>query len=162
MRPITSVLIVDDEPGVRDLMSRWVSALGLDVRTAGNADQALERLNERQSDLAVIDIMMPGKTGLWLAGELQREHPHTAVVLATGHRQLLDGSREAPVADLLIKPFNGNASSSRWTADADGASRRSPSSPGTDGSRRSSRIGSSRCDRHSPKLERAGWTTSSL
>src|SRR5918994_5182622 len=105
MIPVTSVLIVDDERGVRDLMSRWVSALGLDVRVASNAEQALEQLNERHSDLAVIDIMMPGKTGLWLAGELRRDHPHTAVVLATGYTQLLDGAKEEPVADLLIKPF---------------------------------------------------------
>jgi response regulator RpfG family c-di-GMP phosphodiesterase len=90
---------------VRDLMSRWVSALGLDVRVASNAEQALEQLNERHSDLAVIDIMMPGKTGLWLAGELRRDHPHTAVVLATAYTQLLDGSQEHAVADLLIKPF---------------------------------------------------------
>ena len=105
MLPVTSVLIVDDERGVRDLMSRWVSALGLDVRVACNADQALAQLNERHSDLAVIDIMMPGKTGLWLAGELRRDHPHTAVVLATAYTHLLDGALEHAVADLLIKPF---------------------------------------------------------
>ncbi len=100
-----TVLIVDDEPAVRELISRWVSALGLEARTAGNADEALERLNERHSDLAVIDIMMPGKTGLWLAGELRRDHPQTAVVLATGYTQLLASVQEQPIADLLIKPF---------------------------------------------------------
>lgn len=105
MTPVTSVLIVDDEPAVRDLMSRWVSSLGLQVRTAGNADEALQNLHERHADLAFIDVMMPGKTGLWLAGELRREHPHTAVVLATAYTQLLDGARETAVADLLIKPF---------------------------------------------------------
>lgn len=105
MNPVTSVLIVDDEPAVRDLMARWVSSLGLHVRTAANADEALQSLNDRHSDLAVIDIMMPGKTGLWLAGELRRDHPHTAVVLATAYTQLLESAQEAPVADLLIKPF---------------------------------------------------------
>ena len=105
MAAVTSVLIVDDEPAVRDLMARWVSSLGLEARAAGNAEEALHSLKERHADLAVIDVMMPGKNGLWLAGEVRRDHPHTAVVLATGYTQLLDGAAETPVADLLIKPF---------------------------------------------------------
>jgi putative two-component system response regulator len=102
MTDLVSVLIVDDEPSVRDLMARWVSALGLAPTTAKNSDEALERLRTGHHDLAVIDVMMPGRNGMWLASEVRREHPHTAVVIATAHTELLD---EAPVADLLIKPF---------------------------------------------------------
>src|SRR5499427_10355126 len=105
MTPITSVLIVDDEPAVRDLMSRWVSGMGLRPQTAANAAEALATLRTRQYDLAVIDVMMPGHDGLWLANELQRVHPHTAVVIATAYTELLDGESHRPVADLLIKPF---------------------------------------------------------
>ena len=101
-----SVLIVDDEPAVRDLMARWVSSLGLSATTAGTADEALETLRGHQCDLAFIDIMMPGHDGLWLADQMSREHPATAVVLATAYTSLLEESGEAqPVADLLIKPF---------------------------------------------------------
>jgi HlyD family secretion protein len=102
---LASVLIVDDEPAVRDLMARWVSALGLRPRTAANADEALATLSREHCDLAVIDIMMPGRDGLWLAGEVRREHPHTAVVLATANAELLTGSARQPIADLLVKPF---------------------------------------------------------
>jgi putative two-component system response regulator len=106
MTPITSVLIVDDEPAVRDLMSRWVSSLGLRAQTAGNADEALASLRRQHCDLAVIDVMMPGHDGLWLAGEMQREHPHTAVIVATAYTELLDeGTPHPPIADFLIKPF---------------------------------------------------------
>ena len=107
MTPLTSVLIVDDEPAVRDLMSRWVSSLGLRPQTAANADEALATLRRHHYDLAVIDVMMPGRDGLWLAGELQREHPHTAVIVATGaYTELPDrDAPQAPIADLLIKPF---------------------------------------------------------
>jgi putative nucleotidyltransferase with HDIG domain len=101
-----SVLIVDDEPAVRELMAQWVASLGLSATTAGSADEALETLETRRCDLAVIDVMMPGRDGLWLAGELSAKHPHTAVILATAHSGLLDGAADAqPVADLLIKPF---------------------------------------------------------
>jgi HD-GYP domain-containing protein (c-di-GMP phosphodiesterase class II) len=49
---------------------------------------------------------MPGHDGLWLAEQLRREHPHTAVILATGFTSLIDPNHPAPpVADLLIKPF---------------------------------------------------------
>jgi len=105
MTPLTSVLIVDDEPAVRQIMSRWVTALGLNARTAADADEALATLRKEHCDLAVVDIMMPGHDGLWLANELKRDHPHTAVVLATAYTSLLEGDQAPPVADLLIKPF---------------------------------------------------------
>lgn len=104
MSPQTSVLIVDDEAPIRDLMSRWVESLGFQARTASNADEAIASLNGTDCAIAVIDVVMPGRDGLWLAGELRRDHPHTAVVLATGHGELLDGSAQ-PIVDLLLKPF---------------------------------------------------------
>jgi response regulator RpfG family c-di-GMP phosphodiesterase len=104
--PFTSILIVDDEPAVRQLMSRWVEAMGMSSYTAGSAVEALETLEARQCDVAVVDINMPGRDGLWLADELRREHPNTAVVLATGYTELLEGGIAPPVADLMLKPFS--------------------------------------------------------
>jgi putative two-component system response regulator len=106
MNSITSVLIVDDEPAVRDLMARWVTSLGLKVKTAANVDEALATLRRHPYDLAVIDVMMPGQNGLWLANEVHREHPNTAVVIATAYTELLGKDGEArAIADLLVKPF---------------------------------------------------------
>jgi putative two-component system response regulator len=106
MTPLTSVLIVDDEPAVRDLMSRWVSALGLRAHAAATADEALATLRTRQYDVAVIDVMMPGRDGLWLASEVHREHPHMAIVIATAHGELVQADAgQRPIADLLVKPF---------------------------------------------------------
>jgi putative two-component system response regulator len=105
MTPLTTVLIVDDEPSVRDLMARWVTALGLRPKTAANADEALASLRLHHYDLAVIDVMMPGHDGLWLANEVRRDHPNTAVVIATAYTELLEDAQQPPIADLLIKPF---------------------------------------------------------
>jgi DNA-binding NtrC family response regulator len=106
MSPLTSVLIVDDEPAMRDLMSRWVSSLGLLPKTVATADEALLTLRDGHYDLAVIDVMMPGHDGLWLADQLKRDHPNTAVVIATAHTDLLgEKSQQRPIADVLIKPF---------------------------------------------------------
>lgn len=106
MTPFSSVLIVDDEPAVRALMSRWVSSMGMAARTAGSVDEALEALQDSHCDLAVVDVRMPGRNGLWLAEAMRRSHPSTAVVLATGHAEMLgEDGPTPPVADLLIKPF---------------------------------------------------------
>jgi putative nucleotidyltransferase with HDIG domain len=104
-QPLTSVLIVDDEPGVRNLMARWASSMGVETKTAASADEALDALRTHRCDLVVTDVMMPGHDGLWLAKQVKREHPDTAVVLATGFTTLLDSEPEPPpVADLLVKP----------------------------------------------------------
>ena len=103
--PLISVLIVDDEPAVRDLMAQWVAALGLRPRTAANAEEALAALQAQPYDLAVIDMMMPDHDGLWLAHRLRRDHPDTAVVIATAYTELIGENAGALIADLLIKPF---------------------------------------------------------
>src|SRR5689334_12753423 len=106
MTPLASVLIVDDEPAVRALMTRWVTALGMSSVVAANADEALITLKSRHHDLAVIDMRLPGRDGMWLTHEVRRHHPDTAVVIATGYSQLLgDDASLYPIADLLIKPF---------------------------------------------------------
>ena len=108
---MTSVLIVDDEPAVRDIMARWVASLGLRPKTVANADEALATLRTHEYDVAVIDVMMPGRDGLWLANQLQRDHPHTAVVIATAYTNLVEGDiQNSPIAartiaDFLVKPF---------------------------------------------------------
>jgi putative nucleotidyltransferase with HDIG domain len=103
---VASVLIVDDEPAVRDIMARWVASLGLSARTAASADEALVKLRAERCDLAVIDIRMPGHDGFWLVDELHRRHPDIAVVLSTAYAALLE-AEPSPlhIADLLIKPF---------------------------------------------------------
>jgi putative nucleotidyltransferase with HDIG domain len=87
-------------------MARWVSSLGFSPCTAANTDEALATLDAQPYELAVIDVMMPGRDGVWLATHLHRQHPQTAVVLATAYTDLFDAdAKEPPIADLLIKPF---------------------------------------------------------
>jgi putative nucleotidyltransferase with HDIG domain len=103
---ISSVLIVDDEPAVRDIISRWVTALGSRASTAANAHEALATLRGEPYDLAILDVQMPGRDGLWLATEMHRDHPYTAVIIATAYTELLGSDAPQPdIADLLVKPF---------------------------------------------------------
>jgi putative nucleotidyltransferase with HDIG domain len=102
-----SVLIVDDEPGVRHLMRRWLESRGYSVAVAPDADQALEVLAAARPAVALCDLRMPGHDGLWLAGQLRREYPDTAVIIATGLNDVsavVESLRQG-VVDYLTKPF---------------------------------------------------------
>lgn len=102
-----AVLVVDDELGVRDLMVRWLEAAGHVVVAASSADEALARAAEVPIGVALCDIRMPGRDGLWLAEQIRQRWPETAVVMATGVQDV--GSAVASlrhgVIDYLMKPF---------------------------------------------------------
>ena len=101
-----SVLIVDDEASVRHLMRRWLESRGYSVAVASGADQALELLTDAPTAVVLCDLRMPGRDGLWLADQLRREHPDTAVIIATGMNDVsstVEGLRHG-VIDYLTKP----------------------------------------------------------
>jgi putative nucleotidyltransferase with HDIG domain len=102
-----TVLVVDDEPGVRDLVSRWLLTGGYDVTAAAGADEALHLMEGRPAAVALCDIRMPGHDGLWLADRLRQDYPDTAVIMATGVHDLSPAvqSLRAGVVDYLTKPF---------------------------------------------------------
>jgi putative nucleotidyltransferase with HDIG domain len=100
------VLIVDDETGVRDLMSRWLET-GYEVRTAANAEEALSRMHGDPPAVAVCDIRMPGRDGLWLAQRIRDMAPETAVIMASGVQDVASAvtSLRQGAIDYLTKPF---------------------------------------------------------
>lgn len=102
-----SVLVVDDETGIRDLIARWLVTGGYHVQTAGNADQALEQVHDRAPAVALCDIRMPGRDGLWLAQHIRQDAPETAVIMATGVQDVGPAvtSLRQGVIDYLTKPF---------------------------------------------------------
>ena len=102
-----SVLIVDDENALRDLMTRWLESGGLSVTSACNAEEALGRLEPAAPAVALCDIRMPGRDGLWLAERIRLRCPETAVIIATGVQDVgptIDSLRQG-VVDYLTKPF---------------------------------------------------------
>jgi putative two-component system response regulator len=102
-----SVLVVDDEPAVRELLARWLVAGGYDVHTASNADEALGCVRAAAPAVALCDIRMPGHDGLWLAQHIRQDAPETAVIMATGVQDVGSAvtSLRQGVIDYLTKPF---------------------------------------------------------
>jgi putative two-component system response regulator len=106
--PSRSVLVVDDEANVRNLMRRWLESRGYAVYLASDADSGLRMLESTPTAVALCDLCMPGHDGLWLTDQLRREHPDTAVIIATGVNDVgaaVEGLRQG-VVDYLTKPFD--------------------------------------------------------
>jgi two-component system response regulator RegA len=82
---MSTLLLVDDDEFLRERLARALTARGLEVRTAANADEAISTLAEWKPKLAVLDLKMPGRTGLELLREVKQLSPAIQVVLLTGY-----------------------------------------------------------------------------
>jgi len=102
-----SVLVVEDDASVRELLTRWLRGLGYEAVSAGSADEALGLFLEAPTAVALCDLRMPGRDGLWLAEQIRRISPDTAVVMATGVQDVGSAvtSLRHGVIDCLMKPF---------------------------------------------------------
>lgn len=103
---MAKVLIVDDEPRVRELMRRQLEQSGHELYDAEDAQAALDVMTQTPCDVVFCDIQMPGRDGLWLTAELRKLYPMSAVVLATGVSSVSPRiSMQAGVLAYLVKPF---------------------------------------------------------
>ncbi|HXZ30502.1 MAG TPA: HD domain-containing phosphohydrolase [Dehalococcoidia bacterium] len=102
------ILIIDDEPVVRKILNQRLSTNGYHCEEAGNAEEALRRLAHNQTDLIVMDIKMPGKSGVELLPEIRHKYPDIAVIMATAitDTSLAIRCMREGAYDYLVKPFN--------------------------------------------------------
>lgn len=123
---MTTILIVDDSKLARIVMSKAVTALQPDWRKleAGNAAEALSRLEDGDVDVLVLDFNMPGQNGLELAEELRARFPEMPIALATANVQdeIVSRARSAgvvfvpkPVTEDGLRGFVSGAASKMKT-----------------------------------------------
>ncbi len=105
--PKESILLVDDEEAIRGILSKGLGMRGFVCDEAENGDRALEKLEKKPSDLVIMDINMPGRTGSEVLPEITKRFPETAVIMASGvtdtkviAKCIKDGAQ-----DYLNKPF---------------------------------------------------------
>jgi len=102
------ILVVDDDARLRGLLSRYLAGEGFRVTTADNASDARAKLRAINPDLMVLDVMMPGESGLDLTEALRKEQGHDLPVLlltARGAPEDRIAGFEAGADDYLPKPF---------------------------------------------------------
>jgi len=105
-RTIPSVILVDDEARLRDVLVRSIKSIGHDVVGAGSAEEALRVLKESPRDVAIVDLNLPGMSGMDLFATLRQKHPAMQVIVLTGFGDL-DTAQQAirlDVVDFLTKP----------------------------------------------------------
>ena len=102
-----SALIVDDDEHIAVLLSRVLEGEGYTCTTAASAAEARERLSSAEFAVALVDVMMPGESGLELVDWMILEHPNTAVVMVTGadDPRIAELALESGVHGYVVKPF---------------------------------------------------------
>ena len=104
------ILIVDDEPSIRDLVAFALRKAGMQPVQAADAAEALSVLADMPPDLMLLDWMLPGVSGLELARRLRRERGTAAVpiIMLTARGEEIDrvNGFEAGVDDYVVKPFS--------------------------------------------------------
>jgi CheY-like chemotaxis protein len=104
--PMTTVLVVDDEPEVRLVAAEVLQDSGYDVVEAAGPSQALERL-EHEPDIALLftDIVMPGMSGFELARRAKALRPALRVLFTSGYVRDMPSDRDSGHDRLLKKPW---------------------------------------------------------
>lgn len=102
-----TVLVVDDDDGVRKVLGQWVERFGYELRSADSAETAIKEMEAGGIDVALCDVRMPGADGIWLADRIRERFPHVAVVLATGLHEMDPSVTLRPgVVAYVVKPFS--------------------------------------------------------
>ena len=101
------ILVVDDEPEIAELVGVYLRSEGFTVHTCGTAQEALDTLERQSVDLAILDVMLPDKSGFDLCGELRREH-RFPVLMLTAKSSDMDKITGLTIGadDYITKPFN--------------------------------------------------------
>jgi DNA-binding NtrC family response regulator len=102
------ILIVDDEPAIRSLLSMVFARAGYCVRTAADPFQAMELCGAECFDAVLSDIQMPGVDGHFLVRWVASAHPNIRAVLMSGHETNCGTCQFGCRCRLLRKPFHPN------------------------------------------------------
>ena len=104
-----AILVVDDDQAVRDALRRALRMQGYDVTLAGDGEEALLKLrsNPGQTDLLIVDILMPRLDGLEMTRRLRADGSEVPILMLTARDQVADrvAGLEAGADDYLVKPF---------------------------------------------------------
>ncbi|MCF7984482.1 MAG: response regulator [Thiohalocapsa sp.] len=103
------VHVVDDDAGIRESLGMLLESVGMQTRTYGDADAFLARFRETSNrpTLVLLDVRMPGISGMTLLEQLRATHPALPVILMTGHGDIEMAVRAMKLGarDFIVKPF---------------------------------------------------------
>ncbi|RPJ82272.1 MAG: response regulator, partial [Deltaproteobacteria bacterium] len=101
------ILVIDDEKRIRDVTYRMLTQEGFEVAVAENGEAGMKMIEQNHFDIILLDLMMPGISGLEVLPYLKSNHPYSVVIVITGYATL-EHSIEAMkkgAFDFIPKPF---------------------------------------------------------
>jgi PAS domain S-box-containing protein len=103
------ILVIDDDPDVREFISESLAEQGYDVYQANDGKSGLSAFAAEKPDLVVLDFIMPGLSGADVASRILSRHPEQPILFVSGYSETDSIRRIAPNAPLLTKPFRAEA-----------------------------------------------------
>jgi two-component system cell cycle response regulator CpdR len=105
-----NILIAEDNPAVREFITRALTSAGHEVTATADGQQALDKLNKATYDILVTDIVMPNVDGIALALKATSLHPDLRIVMISGYAQerMRAHNIDALVHRIIAKPFSIN------------------------------------------------------
>ena len=102
------ILVIEDEPGIVDFLERGLRAQGFDVISAMDGSAGTAAAVENEVDLVVLDLMLPGRSGLDVLADLRQDKPGLPVIVLTalGEVEHRVAGLDAGAVDYLTKPFS--------------------------------------------------------
>lgn len=106
----STILVIDDEPNILTTVKRSLELEGYRVEVAGSTAAGLTAAAEREFDLILLDVMMPGETGIELLPKLRAAAPQTVVVMMSGNASIETAvqATKAGAHDFIEKPLSGD------------------------------------------------------
>lgn len=104
----STVYVVDDDEAMRESLTWLIESVGLNVETYASADEFLESYYPGRPGCVLLDVRMPGMSGLELQGHLQKQQVTVPVIMITGHGDVPMAVRamKSGAIDFIEKPFN--------------------------------------------------------
>ncbi len=104
---MSTILVVDDEPHIREIVGSYLAREGHEVRYAADGDAALAAALDGDPDLIVLDVMLPGRSGFDVLRDLRAAGRRSAVILLTARDDVIDrvAGLEIGADDYVTKPF---------------------------------------------------------
>jgi DNA-binding response OmpR family regulator len=104
---VSTIALIEDEPGIVDFVSRGLTSRGLDVRTALDGEEGLNLALDEDVELVILDLMLPLRDGREILEQITRHRPGLPVIVLTALGEVEDrvAGLQAGAVDYLVKPF---------------------------------------------------------
>jgi len=102
------IYVVDDDDNIRELLLRFMDELGYESNSASNGEEALAHLKSHRPDLLLLDILMPGMSGLDVLQEAMKLYPDLPVIMISGFadEDMAKDALSLGAYDFFLKPFS--------------------------------------------------------